>query len=209
MTASWSKGKFRKYPYYHCLKHGPSHNRDRVHEWFSGLLKSIKPSEKVIDLFVENLKKRLEERKDTALSSQRTLKKEIAKLKKKKQVLVDKNLSGVFDDDLFQEQMAKLKDEITVKQLIKSEQQIDELNVDIFTNFMRNFLANIDIAWVDAKAFKQRKMLASSIFPSGIVVWEKFNRTLNLSPAFQEIAALRGVLLLLVPPRRIELLFPP
>ncbi len=54
-TASWSKGRNKKYPNYHCKNpdcdmHGKSLRRDNVHEAVENTLKAMTPSKPVIEL---------------------------------------------------------------------------------------------------------------------------------------------------------------
>ena len=123
--------------------------------------------------------KRLKKLKDEADS-------EIAKLQSLRKQLVEKNLSGVYSDEIFKEQNAALEDKILKAQIAKDDATIDKYNIDKATSFIRTLLADLGETYKRSNT-KQIKVLLGSIFPSGLA-WS-YDGRLNheISPIYQAI----------------------
>ena len=87
LTAGWSKGKLKKYPYYLCGKKwcpdfGKSIPRAKVHEGFEDILESLQPSETLIELARDMFQVAWETRLSHARAMLGSIKDEIAKVEK-------------------------------------------------------------------------------------------------------------------------------
>jgi len=120
---------------------------------------------------------------------------EIAKLKELRKVLVEKNISGVYSDEIFKEQNALIEDKITKAQIAKDETTFEKYNIEAITSFVKTLLADLGEAYRRSNV-SQVKVLLGSIFPSKLA-WS-YNGTLNHSiiPLYQSIRTIstNGVL---------------
>lgn len=111
---------------------------------------------------------------------------EIADLKLTRKILVEKNLSGIYSDEIFKEQNKIIESKILKAQIIKDDTTIDKYNIDKVTSFIKTMLADLGETYKKSN-ISQIKVLLGSIFPSG-VAWRE-NGTLNhrISPIYHAI----------------------
>ena len=97
-----------------------------------------------------------------------------------------KNLAGVYSDDIFKEQNAVIEDQILQSHITKDDATMDRYNIDAVTAFMKTLLADLGEAYKRAN-ISQIKVLLGSMFPNG-TAWS-YNGTLNhkISPLYQAI----------------------
>ncbi len=192
LTAGWSKGKTKRFPYYRCSAVcTKSIRRETLEETLTDLLKRITPKEECTNLFIQQMYKvyharyaRLRKVKDDADD-------EIARLQDLRRQLVEKNLAGVYSDEIFKEQNIMIEEKMTKAQIAKEDSTFEKYNIEAITSFMRTLLADLGEALKRSSA-NQTKVLLSSIFPSGLS-WN-YNGTLNteISPLYGSISAARN-----------------
>lgn len=93
---------------------------------------------------------------------------EIMKLQKMRRQLVEKNLSGVYSDEIFKEQNAIIEDKMMKAQIAKHDDIFEKYSITKITDFMSTMLADLG-NWYKSSDLSQKKVLISSIFPAGIV----------------------------------------
>ena len=111
---------------------------------------------------------------------------EIDRLKELRKILVEKNITGVYSDEVFKEQNTIIEEKMTISQIAKEDSTIDEYNIDEVIVFIRTLLADLGETYKKASQ-SQIKVLIGSIFPSGLS-WN-YNGTLNhqLNPIYTTI----------------------
>lgn len=190
LTSCWTQGKLRKYPYYLCKNNKahvcPSVPRDNLEEEFVKLLENVKPTKKMVSLFLKIVRERYQERYKDLLLAKKASASEVTKIKAQRRLLVRKHLSGAYDDELFKEMNTVLKNELTGCVVAKGDATIEKLDIDVVCNFMGNFLVNLDKAWVNG-SLNQRRALTCAIFPEKLVYEYPGFRTPKISRAFQPI----------------------
>ena len=95
LTAGWSKGKYKKYPYYLCQNkdcedYGKSIRRDDIEGDFADLLKSMRPAAPLFDLIKAMFFDAWNQREQHAEAMQKTLKRDSVKLDKQIDSLLDR-----------------------------------------------------------------------------------------------------------------------
>lgn len=189
LTGAWSKGKLgKKYSYYWCAskcnyKCIPT---KELEDALILLLKQITPKEECTKLFFEFVYKAYHSRVGRLNKIKANADREVANIKALRKVLVEKNLSGVYSDDIFREQNAILEEKMTQAQIVKDDAKLDKYNVEAVTSFMKTILADLGETY-RRSSIGQIKVLLGSIFPFG-VAWD-YSGTLNpeISPIFQFI----------------------
>ena len=105
--------------------------------------------------------------------------------------MVEKNLSGVYSDEIFKEQSSEIEDKITRAQIVKNDTTMDKYNIDAVTSFIKTILADLGEAYRRSN-IRQLKVLLGSMYPEG-VAWD-YSGTLNpkISPLYQYIRTFEG-----------------
>ncbi|MBI3379168.1 recombinase family protein [Candidatus Gottesmanbacteria bacterium] len=178
MTSAWSKGQYKKYPYYIC--HGIDHrvnlNRDNVEDSFLELLKTIRWSQKRINYFCILLKEKYDSKYRDLYFSRHVVKKDIEDLNKTLTTLKLKHLKGIYDDDEFVEIKEELENEIMTKKTFLPDKKMDIRDIDTTLEFMKFYLTNLDKLFLRASP-EGRMAIGSSIFPKGVTFENEKCRT--------------------------------
>lgn len=187
LTAAWSKGRNSRYPYYRCSsKCTKSIKPVDLEEALIKDLKEITPKEECVNLFISFMYSTYHQRLARLKKIGSNAEKEIADLKLTRKLLVEKNLSGVYSDEIFKEQNKIIESKILKAQIVKDDTTIDKYNIDKVTSFIKTMLADLGETYKKSN-ISQIKVLLGSIFPTG-VAWRE-NGTLNhrISPIYQAI----------------------
>ena len=196
LTAGWSKGRHKRYGYYRCGGKciTTSIKKETLEEELIILLKEITPTEECIELFVTFLYKTYYHRLSRLTAIKNKADEEIKKLQETRKALVEKNLSGVYSDEIFKEQNLIIEDKMAKAQITKDDSIIEKYNINTITSFIKTLLADLGETYKRSN-LSQAKVLLGSIFPYGIS-WN-YSGTLNhkISPIYQSIRTFdRGVI---------------
>lgn len=189
LTGGWSQGKYKKYAYYHCSSKEcvkTSVPIDDVEKAIIGRLKSITPTEKCLKLFINFLYKIYHERAFRLQKTREKADEEIARLQALRKQLVQKNLSGVYSDEIFKEQNSVIESQIMRAQITKDDAAVDEYNIDAVASFMKTLLADLGETYKRSN-LNQLKVLLSSIFPTGMAWSYVSGLNTTISPLYQAI----------------------
>ena len=166
MTAAWSKGKTKKYPYYKCqtktcAEYGKSFPKADVEGRFEDLLKKLTPSQKLTGLVNEALDSILEQRSAQFEAIRASLQKELKALEKTIDDLLDRivettNASVI---SAYESRIAKLEREklITTEKLEKTTKP--KLKRKEFIELPLLFLSNPWRIWVSGNLTLQKTVL--------------------------------------------------
>ncbi len=188
LTAGWSKGRNAKYPYYRCGGRcvASSIKVDVLENTLIDLLKQITPTKKGLTLFIAFLYKTYNERLSRLQKINSEADDEITRLQTMRKLLVEKNITGVYSDEIFKEQNAIIEDKMIRAQVVKDDATIDKYNIDALTSFIKTLLADLGETYKRSN-INQLRVLLGSIFPDGLA-WN-YEGTLNhrISPIYQAI----------------------
>lgn len=187
LTGAWSKGRNAKYPYYRCSgKCSKSIKPVDLESVLVEDLKKVTPKEESLELFISFLYSTYHERLSRLKKVRSEAEREIAELKATRKMLVEKNLSGVYSDEIFREQNKAIEDKILKAQIAKDDSTIEKYNIDKVTSFIKTILADLGETY-KCSTISQIRVLLGSIFPTG-VAWRE-DGTLNheISPIYQAI----------------------
>ncbi len=188
LTAAWSKGRSAMYAYYRCSNNCPNSSikvKD-LEKALILLLKEITPTKECLDLFMEFLYKTYNERFSRLKKIKESADDEIVRLKSTRELLIEKNLSGIYSDEIFKEQNSIIEDKIMRAQIVKEDSVLDKYNIEALTTFMKTLLADLGETYKRSN-ISQIRVLLGSIFLFEIA-WD-YNGTLNhrISPIYQSI----------------------
>ncbi len=190
LTGGWSKGRSQSYAYYWCSSkcNYISIKITNLEGAVINLLKEITPTQEAINLFINAIYKTYQERMSVINKIRNGADDEINSLKTLRRALVEKNLAGIYSDEVFKEQSAIIEEKMIKLQITKEDSTIDKYNIEALTSFIKTLLADLGETYKRSD-IRQLKVLLGSVFLSGLA-WN-YNGTLNhkISPLYQSIRA--------------------
>jgi len=169
-TGSWSTGKAGgKFPYYYCgnckgLKYT---SRKILHEEFLKLLK--RADTKQLQLISSLLTNCVYNYRMKQLQQRRRISdNQIYRLNEQRQSIIDKNLAGVYSDDVFKEQFGIVDGQLKSTLMLKDSLLFEGYTIDAIRNYVKSNLDNMPHAFENLD-IKQKRTLIGLIFPHGLV----------------------------------------
>lgn len=193
LTGGWCKGHSKKYAFYFCSHRckGMNTKSATLDTAVIEKLDSVKLTANTSGLFNAWLRRKYYERLSTLQKRRESADMELKKLYEFRQALIEKNIAGIYSDDVFKEQNDKVEGKIKTLQVTKNDDLIQKYNLEAITKFVQSKLGNITQTYLDS-SLTEKRTLISSIYPSGLV-WGG-TRLLNcpMSPFFASILDLQG-----------------
>jgi len=192
-TGAWSKGSNSKYAYYFCRNRcgKPSIPIDEVHTSVADKLKSITLTPEGIKLLISFLRRNYMQRTAILQKKKTSAEVELTKLYALRQTLVEKNLSGVYSDEMFTEQNGLLESKIKDLLVLNNTTLLAKYTLEETAKFITSKLSDLKQTYLDS-VLEEKKALLSSIFPSGIA-WEYPGISNdNIGAIYQSILAFTG-----------------
>ena len=175
MTASWSTGRSKRYPYYRCWKkcRGMSIRADKIEGQFLELLNKLQMQENLISLFgqivLDVWHDRQAHTRELAAANQRRL----AELEGQRQRLLDVFIyKQAIDQETFQEQMNKLEAGISSLRIKANDGQTDDLDIERVVQFAQGVVSNAIQFW-QVSPLDQKQRFQRVLCPEGIAVTEQ------------------------------------
>lgn len=167
ITGNWCQGRSKRYPYYRCLNHSPSIPTEEFETQFYDYLLKIKPKQETVKKFTKILKEKYDAKYKDLTKDVDTLNKELDSLMEERKALAKKNMTGVYDDEVYKELDDELKNKIVVKKVQINEGSMQKLDIETICAFAEHFIQHIAQTWKNADlSTKQR--LQEMIFPEGV-----------------------------------------
>lgn len=171
-TGGYSRGKTsNRYPYYFCPKYcgtPGSVARDTLEKSTKGYFDSIALTPKSIELFIAFLRSTYHQRIATLQKRLDSAESELKKLYEFRQALIQKNLTGVYSDEIFKEQNVMVEEKIQLVHAAKQEDTLTNYNLEKIIEFIKTKLAFLSQTFEES-GLDQVRMLVSSINPSGLI----------------------------------------
>lgn len=190
MVAGNVRGRSKIYPKYWCPDGCVSTiSSDELHELLGRDLGGLACSEELIDLFIFRLKVLYDKRKGKLLEQKKLAGKEIEETKRMMSLLIEGHLKGLYPDDIYKEQKAKMEDMLLASQIVVSDSTMDKYDLQAITGFIKALMYDLAKAY-EVSDYSQKRVLIGSIYPSGLLFNGKslLNQKLNeISPAFRLI----------------------
>lgn len=188
LTAGWTKGRSARYPYYRCAgKCTTSIPRATLDTAMIEVLREITPKEECLELFAKYIKEAYEERVANLKTNRKNADQEIQKLADLRRVLVEKNLMGIYTDEIFKEQNAEIEKKMAKAEVAKADSTLEKYDINRLTDFIKETLSDLGETYRRSTVTQIRALLGS-IFPNGLS-WS-YDGTLNyeISPIYSAIA---------------------
>jgi site-specific DNA recombinase len=170
-TGSRSKGKTRRYRYYHCHR-GRGHLRvgsDRAEIEFLALLDRLQPHPDRMRLLDEIFRRVWKDKQATAYLEARQLESELHRLEARKSRIVDLMADGALGKEDSERPLLEVKAQLqeVKSKLIYAERSV--IDVDTALSYLNHLFWNSRILW-ETSDLRGKQRLARLIFPEGIVL---------------------------------------
>lgn len=188
VTGGWSKGKKARYAYYRCQKgcKVPSINAYKINNAALQFLSSIAPTKQALDAFIALLRRTYYQRVAQLQKRKEQADIELKRLYEMRQSLIQKNLSGVYSDEIFKEQNKLIEEQIAAVQITKDDALLSKYNLEAIVKFMKDKFANLPQTY-QMSSLSQIRVLLCSIAPSGLVWSYPGYYNTRISPIYQSI----------------------
>lgn len=169
LDGSWSKGNARqKMPYYRFRGlNGFNTRKDVLEEKYNTYLEQFEYKKDFVELLKESLLLNWEHRNQSNKQLKKQAEKKINELKIRQEQIISKNLKGIIDDELTEEQLNKIKQEIASYNL-KLKDYDGPDNIQDVLNYSLAFMGNLSKE-IEKLEIKKRKVLQWFLFPEGII----------------------------------------
>lgn len=207
LTGSVSKGRNKKYAYYHhghqrCEK-SQSIPKDDFEQSFVEYLGGITPDKKyeklfkaiVLDIWKQNYKSLDEENV--------RIRREITKLESERQKVFDLHRKGVYTEDEFIEQKKLINDQINQKHSLIQEKQDEGFVMEQALEHCFQFVRNTTKTWIEA-TYHEKLQFQKRIFKNQVEFDGKIFGTVELSQVYKINQAYQSDKSSLVIPRGVE-----
>jgi site-specific DNA recombinase len=191
-TAAWSKGKRARYGYYFCPKRcgGSSIPVKQIEDTTAELLTKISLRPETAELINAYLRHTYYLRIGALRQKREKADSELKKLYELRQSLIEKNLSGVYSDDIFKEQNKLLEEKIKGVQAAKSDTIIEKYNLEAITKFIQHKFTDLNKTFSEA-LLKQKRVLMCSIFPLGLNWGYPGYSNTHVSPFYRSLTGVK------------------
>ena len=189
LAGSYSKGRHKKYPYYHCVNKGckfDSIRADLAEYQFLQYLKSFEMEKDVIDKIFVDTKEFLEDRQKDSKNTISNLKREITTLEDKKTRIEDLAIEGTFNKEIYLKKINEVETEIISKKIQLSDYKTGILNIDELVDYGKRFICSLSSFWLNLKMSRKRG-LQEVLFPEGLILENGEFRTAKISPILRLI----------------------
>lgn len=209
LTGSKSKGKTKRYGYYHCYKcSGVNYRSDETNKQFIELLGKIKPTKEYAKDFREIFLSEWKTKYQDLTKDRKKISHELVELEDKKDKIIDMAAYNKLTDSDYDKKMNRLNAEILQKNSELSKIKVEEYDVEALLNYAEWFLVRTDKIWKGLAPDLQQKF-QQFIFPEGLPYNEKgFIGTPVLSPVYAVFNASASDKSTMVVPRGVEPLLP-
>jgi len=207
LTGSKSKGRSKRYAYYHCVCGAVRVRKEIIENKFYDYLKEIQPNKDLIKFFKLILTNTWKKKHLEAGEAVERVDKEINNLKMLKQKLLQKNLEGIVSNADYMEQVKICNENITVKEIERSDYREREANADHVVSLVESLFENVASLWFEA-SFENKQRFQSLLLPAKLAVNNQGFGTATLGLPFNLIRDFAGDETTLVTPREFESRFP-
>ena len=170
-TGSWSKGRTgQKYAYYFCrdrCETGKSVASDTLFTATKKLMEKVRLTKEAVELCNSLLRTEYHERSRGLRRKQERADVDLQKVYQFRQALIEKNLAGIYSDDVFKEQNKFLEEKLKLIHLSKSDNVVQNYHLESITEFVETKLGRLDETF-QAGSLGQQRVLLVSIFPNGL-----------------------------------------
>jgi Protein kinase domain len=171
LTASVSKGRRTKYPYYRCRKRGcyavANTSPDKLHSKFLQWLQAVVPERDSVEAIKETIRTVWQDRRKDAEQFRSVLTRKLTDIEAKKAILVDRWLENKVSQGIYEETVARFTAEAESVRGELRGTEMENLELERVLEFAEKIILRPTRLWVES-SLDQRQRLQSTLFPGGI-----------------------------------------
>jgi site-specific DNA recombinase len=170
LTAAWSTGRTRRYPYYRCRNadcKAVNVRKEVLEQQFVSLIDTMAPQQGVMRLFSEVVKHVWRQWQTDARTLLAKAKRQLQDLAERKNRLVDALLDGRIDQQTYDGRIECLRGEIQAAEDRLREADLENMDVEAVLDFAERLLRTPARLWSDAP-LDQKQRLQNVFFPEGV-----------------------------------------
>ena len=190
LTASWSKGRTKKYANYRCQnKHckGINFTKVELESAFVKFLEGLQPKPQFIKLFSAIVLDVWKEKQAQNHLLNASLHQHVTMLKERKERLEEMFIyEKTIERDTYQRQMDKLNEQITLAEMEERDAKLEGYEVESVLNFAEHIILNAARLWMEASS-DQKERLQKVFFPKGVTFANGSYGTTEMCPFFNLI----------------------
>jgi len=172
LTGSWSRGRHKIYPYYHCTTKGCSNSlrKEDAEDAFYRYLKGLQPEEEMVDLFTEVMKDLWKEHHYDLQKEEHSLLEKQKNLEDYRDATERAAIEGKISQESYQRQLRITEDNLSgIEERIHHIQLISIDELEECLDFSKDLLTNLADFWQNADLdYKQR--FQQIVFPGEIYI---------------------------------------
>ncbi len=191
LTASWSKGRTKKYANYRCQNKqciGTNITKSKLENGFVFYLEGLQPKPQYLKLFNEILLDVWKEKQTQNHLLNASLQQNIKSLKERKERLEE---AFIYDKSIervtYQRQLDKLNEQITLAEIQERDAKLEGYDVESVLNFAEHIILNAARLWLEASD-EQKQRLQKLFFPKGVSFANGNYGTTEICPFFNVIS---------------------
>lgn len=171
LTASWSKGRSKRYAYYRCANSGCKSinvQKSRIEQSFIELLRSLQPRSEYLRLFEAVVLDVWKGREAQATQEARSLRAKVsAVLERKERLTAVYVYEQGIDKETYQQQLSKLREEQLLAEMELNEARVEEIDIEGLIGFATNVISDASRFWVEG-SLEQKQRFQRVLFPEGL-----------------------------------------
>jgi len=210
LAGSSPRGRSQKRcPYYRCRNNceGVRARREALHELFSEKLRPLRPTPGYVRLFRAVVLDVWRQRGSEVTRARQLLDDKLTQLRQRKNALHDGYFDGKVRQSDYEEQNARLAEEIGLARLERDRVADEEIDVEALLDFAAYTLSNADRMWNQFSP-DQKRQFQGLLFPEGLPFDGSTFGTAKTSPIFSYLHSVSETESQMASPRRFELRLP-
>ena len=191
LAGSYSKGRHKKYPYYHCTAKGCSFKAirtDHAEYLFLHYLKSFEIKKDVIGKIFNDLKTHLENMQQDNKNIIFNIKRDITALEAKREKIEELIINGTFDKNTYLRKRDEIEEQIISKKIQHEDYENGLIDVTGIIEYGKRFVYNLSSLWLNLET-AQKRGFQEILFPEGLSLENGEFRTASISPILSLIKA--------------------
>jgi len=169
LSGSASKGRTRKYPYYHCGKcSGVRTSRTTVETLFLSLLDELQPDSAYLELFREVVRDVWERQAQSAIKARDGLRRRIEDIGRREDALEEAFIyQRRIDPESYEKQRDKLREDMASLETAYRDASLLDIDLESTLTFAEHLVTRAGKLWSEATG-DQKRRLQQAFFPEGL-----------------------------------------
>ena len=193
LSGCWCQGNKKKYPYYRLPGNGKMIPKDKLEKSFISFLNTFSIALDSLKVLKEKITNRLQNIASLKKIKYETLLLSESKLKEKRQILVNKSLNGIIQDDLLKEQLEIINSELWAVENELARNKTQKIDLEFIFDRLNKFLVTPGTFWKDQPIHIKRK-LQKFEFPNGVTFDENNFQTQSICSIFKLNDPISGII---------------